>query len=324
MTLGLVLYPGCLPAGLFMAADLLRAANLAAGRQIFQVSWLSVGDGPVDTGSGLTLPAADRLGADGCDAYLLPGAWLASAQGLDTWLHSQAHTVAALAELPAGRDIWSYCTSVALMAQAGRLVNQPATATWWLAAPLRDRFRDVKWQFEWECVEARGAVTASGANGYLPLLMRALAQHLNQHQVDQVEETLMLPQPRPRAAVFQALDIMPLTDPRLRRLLLWAQQQPAHALSLRSAAELLSMSTRTLCRKVREQTDLPAATWMRRIKLRQAADMLLRDPSPLKTVAEHLGFASEASFHRGFLDTTGLTPGQFRERYRRTFPGRGP
>ncbi|MDB5912285.1 MAG: araC family transcriptional regulator, partial [Ramlibacter sp.] len=84
--LGLVLFPGCMPAGLFAAADMVRACNLRAGRERMQVTWVGTGRGDVPTQGGPSLRAEASLGAAGCDAWLLPGLWLASTDALDAAL----------------------------------------------------------------------------------------------------------------------------------------------------------------------------------------------------------------------------------------------
>jgi transcriptional regulator GlxA family with amidase domain len=103
-----------------------------------------------------------------------------------------------------------------------------------------------------------------------------------------------------------------VTDPTLRRALLWVQRCPATALRLPALADALALSPRTLARRVQAHTGLSAALWMRRIKLRQVGEALCDTPLPLKRIAEDLGFASEAGLHRAFQQATGQTPLAYR------------
>jgi len=70
--IGLLLYPGCMPAGLFAFADLLHAANRRAGRQLFETVYVAVDGDSVDCAHGLRLPAQSRLEAERFDALLVP------------------------------------------------------------------------------------------------------------------------------------------------------------------------------------------------------------------------------------------------------------
>lgn len=318
-TLGLLLFEGCMPAGLFAVADLVAAANLRAGRELLRLRWLSLDGRPVACAHGPALPAEAALAEQPCDALLLPGLWAISEPGLRAALQAQAPLVQALRGLPARCELWSYCAGVPLLAASGRLNGQAATATWWMAAPLQALFPKVQWRFDAPLVYAARCVTAAGASGYLPLMLAQLARRMEPAALCEVQEVLMLPQPRVRHAAFASVDLMALTQPWLRELLLKVQQMPATALTLDAAAALLARSRRTLCRQLQAATGLPAARWLRLVKLRQAGEQLLRGGQPVKTIAEQLGFSSEGALHRMFKQATGMTP----QAYRRGFAERG-
>ena len=49
LRVALLLYPGCMPAGLFAAADMARAANLRAPASVMDICWAGVDRLPVPT-----------------------------------------------------------------------------------------------------------------------------------------------------------------------------------------------------------------------------------------------------------------------------------
>lgn len=311
--LGLVLYPGCMPAGLFAASDIARAANLRSGRVHVRTTWVAVDQRCVPTWQGPGLQPQAALAAAGCDAWLVPGMWASSAQDLASL--AQQPLAEALAALPRATQMWSYCAGVPWVAAAGRLTRKSATATWWLQGVLEARFPRVNWRFDEPLVRDGNVVTAAGPHGYLPLMLDALSHRLTVAELRDVQELLMLPQPQARHSLFRAADLMAVHDPQLQGLLLFAQRTPAVELSLRLAAAHLHVSVRTLCRQVQAGVGLPAGEWLRRIKLRQAAEALTRTASPVKHIAHQLGYASETGLHRAFRSLTGETPAGFRRRY---------
>lgn len=315
LRLGLLLYPQCMPAGLFAVADLVAAANLRAGRALFEIRWLSQDGLPVTCAHGQTLSAQASLAAAEVDAVLVPGLWTSAEADLLTFLQAQPGLVAALKGLPAGTALWSYCTGVALLAASGRLAGQPATATWWLAPLLERLFPQVQWHFDEPLVLGEQVCTAAGASGHLPLIQQQLAWRMDEAQLRELQEVLMLPQPRQRHGAFRSVELLTLQDPWLRRLLLWAQRTPATALNLQSAAEQMSSSPRSLCRHVQLGTGVAAGEWLRLIKLRQAAERLARGTEPVKTLCDALGFSGEAALHRMFKRATGLTPAVYRRAF---------
>lgn len=315
LRIGLLLFSGCMPAGLLATADLLTAANLRAGRALFSVAWLSLDGQAVACAQGAVLQAQGRLDDTACDALLVPGLWAASEDALQACLTELADVTAALQTLPTTCALWSYCAGVALLAATGRLDGQPATATWWLGPVLRRRFPRVRWRLDASVVAARGALTAAGPSGYLPLIWHQLAQRLDAAALREIQDVLMLPQPRVRHPVFAPIDPMAVADPSLQALMRWAQRTPAVELTLAQAATHLRCAPRSLSRRVLQATGLTAADWLRRVKLRQVAEALLQGSQPLKTLAEDLGFSSEAALHRMFKQLTGLTPTAYRRQY---------
>lgn len=315
MRLGLILFPGCMPAGLFAAADMVRACNLRAGREHITPTWVGLDLEPVEMQQGPALRPQATMAQAGCDAWLLPGLWLTSADELEHTLRRLRPLIEGLRALPRQAQVWSYCAGVALACAAGRLDGCDATVTWWLQSPLAARFPRVRWQGMQSLVSDGHAVTASGPSGYLPLMLDRLSIHYPGDVVSDVREVLMLPQPRVRHEAFHPVELMTLRDPVLRGLLLFAHRTPARALDLTRAAEHLNVSVRTLCRQVKGATGLAAGDWLRRAKLHQAGEALRRTRAPVKTICDELGFASEASLHRGFKSATGMTPSAYRQAY---------
>lgn len=304
-----------MPAGLFAAADMVRACNQRAGRERIALAWVGLDQKPVTMHEGLTMRPQSSLAETDCDAWLLPGFWLTSVEGLDQALRQQRALIEEVRALPRQVQLWSYCAGVALLAAAGRLDGHGATVTWWLQETLRERFPRVRWEGVQTLTIDRRIVTASGPSGYLPLMLDRLSSRYPDEVLRDVQDVLMLPQPRTRHEVFHPVQMMVLRDPELRRLLLFAQGTPAQALDLACAAGHLNMSVRTLCRRVKLATGVPAGDWLRRVKLAQAGEALRRTRVPIKTISDELGFGSEASLYRAFKAMTGLVPSAYRQAY---------
>jgi len=304
-----------MPSGLFAAADMARAANLRAGRELFSLTWASLDGAPVDSveGGPRLLPSCAFAEAT-CDAWLVPGLWAVSEVGLAQTIDTLAPIVRALRELPASMPLWGYCTGVALLARAGRLDGRAATAAWWLRTALTRSHGRVNWRFDELLVEDRGIRTAAGPSGYLPLMTSALGERLTADALRDIEDVLMLPRPREWMPVFRPVELIAIEDVRLRRALIFAQSNAAQGLTLAMASTHLRMSPRSFARHVRACTGLAAGDWLRRIKLRQVGEALGASNEPVKAIADRLGYASEASLHRAFHRTVGCTPAQFRRR----------
>lgn len=316
LRIGLLLYPGCMPAGLFSAADLLQAANLRSGRRAFEPHWVGLRAGRVECAHGVGLEAGESIADTPCSALLVPGFWAASIDHLLVQLKQQRALIDALASLDRSVALWSYCTGVALAAQAGRLKGQPATATWWMARWLEEAHPNVDWQWQQACVAQRRNVTASGVHGYLPIVCDRVEHRVSAEVWRDLNRLLVLPRPQRGASVFQPLASMTTTDPLLQRLRLLVERLPASQLTIEHLAESLALSPRTLARKVKLGSGgLAVGTHVRLIKLHQAGERLLHTRQSVAQVCSALGFADESSFRRMFRRVTGSTPAEYRQLY---------
>jgi len=320
--IGLLLYPGCMPAGLLAFADLLHAANRRGGRRLFETMYVAcegdVSNGVVACAHGLRLPPQASLEAGGFEALLVPGVWGESAESVDAAVTGNPALVDALARLGRRTAVWSYCTGVWLAAAARRLERQPATITWWLADCARLRFPGVDWQVERTCVVNPRSATASGVNGYLPIAQAIIEAHLNVDAYRDLTRLMVLPRPERTHSAFHDVHPMAQPDRLLRRLHDAALRLPAYEATLARLARELGTSERTLARKVAAAAAMPAAAWVRRIKLNQVSERLIHTSAPASSISADLGFASDAGMRRMFKEATGMTTTQYRQAFGRS------
>lgn len=314
--IGLLLYPGCMPAGLFAFADLLLAANRRVGERRFQLCWVGLDSEPVDCAHGMRLQPDATLAAANCTALLIPGLWADSEAKMAQVLEGNRGLIRALAQLERKTQLWSYCTGVCLLSQSGRLNGESATATWWLADSLQTRFPRVNWQFQQTQVFNRLTATASGVSGYLPIAKALIEGQLGVLAYREIAKLMVLPRPEPAAPVFSAISLMEQADPLLRRLHLLVEKRPAQQLNVQQLADELAVTARTLARRIKALTGHALADHVRLIKLNQAGERLILTSDSVSLISDSLGFGDESSFRRTFKRVTGLTPVAYRQQFK--------
>ncbi|TRO14186.1 helix-turn-helix domain-containing protein [Ectopseudomonas mendocina] len=317
MRIGLLLFPECMPAGLLAFADLLHAANRRSASALFEIRYVAEQAGPVQCAHGLVLQAHSNLDPRALDALLIPGFWAESAEQVDTLLTRNATLIKALSAAGKRIQLWSYCTGVGLLAASGRLNDQAATVTWWLADVMQERFPRVCWQSESSCVFTQRVATASGVSGYLPIAQGVIERRVSEDVFKDLSQLMVLPRPAVPHSAFQGASLMQQPTGLLRRLHRLIEQTPAEQLTVQALADRLAMSGRTLARKVRAETGEAVASYARRIKLYQLSERLAMTSTPLSTLSADLGFSSPANLRRMFKALTGLTPAQYRQQYGR-------
>ncbi|WP_426164090.1 GlxA family transcriptional regulator [Pseudoduganella sp. R-31] len=320
MRIGLLLYPNCLPAGLFAAMDLLHAANLRAGKPLFEPVFVAARAGKVECAHAQHLHAAIALEEAAVDALLVPGFWGQSLGQAARTLDASAGLVAALAALPRRVQLWAYCTGVCLAAATGRLDRQTATLTWWLADYATTSFPKVRWQFERTLAVNERTATASGVNGHLPIIQSLIEAKLGKEAYRELARLMVLPRPEERTHhTFHMLDLIEQQDAMLRTLHLAVERLPASEATVARVAAEMHTTERTLARKVLAASDMPAAAYIRRIKLRQVSERLIYTKASASTISIELGFSSDSGMRRMFKDLTALTPTQYRTSFSRLF-----
>lgn len=318
LRIGLLLYPQCMPAGLFAFADLVHAANRRAGQRLFETRFIAQRLGSVECAHGTSLKVAGVIHDSELDAILVPGFWAESAQQVSNALAINVDLIAALARLPKKVQLWSYCTGVCLLAATGRLNGHSATVTWWLADAMHKINRKVVWEIHRTCVVNLRTATASGVNGYLPIAQALIEKRLSIEAYRDLTKLMVLPRPERTHQVFQAMNLIEQPDQLLRKLYALAEQLPATESTVQRLAQELNISERTLARKVVAATGLSVAAYVRRIKLNQASERLILTSAAASTISAELGFSSDSSMRRMFKELTALTPLAYRQAFGRS------
>lgn len=320
LRIGLLLFPRCMPAGLFAFDDLMHAANRRAARALFETRYVALNAGAVECAHGVSLQAADSLAGGDLDAILVPGFWAESTQHVDATVTANAALAAALATRASQCQLWSYCTGVCLLAASGRLNGRAATVTWWLAEAMAQRHKKVKWQSEHNCIVNERTATACGVNGYLPIAQALIEQHVSPEAFRDLIKLMVLPRPAQPHSAFQAMSLIEQSGKLLRQLHALVEQLPAEQLTVQRLAGRLGMSERTLARKVSSETGFTVAAYARCIKLNQASERLILTSSPVSTISAELGFSSDSNMRRMFKELTALTPLEYRQKFGRLSP----
>lgn len=314
--IGLLIYPGCMPSGLFALADLLHAANARVGGTAFLTSLVALQEAPVLCAHGHQLMPAAALDQAQFDALALPPCWIAELSELAGPGSRHAPLLAALGRQLRSTRMLAFCSGVAFLAATGGLNGHAATVSWWLADTMREQYPQVNWQIDRSVLMGPQVSTASGNDGHMHLGRELLNEYLGRSVYEGMAKLMHAPQRDATHAVFAEMDLVQQGDAFMQQLFLIAQQLPATRLTVSSVADALSTTERTLARRIGAATGLPAASYLRRIKLHQVSERLIRSSTPASAISAALGFSTESSMRRMFRDLTGLTPVEYRERYK--------
>ena len=312
-------FDGCLPSGIVGLVDLFALTNKALDRQPscharFEITVASPDGAAFHDGRGRKLKADARLkDIVKADAVLIPGFWL-DAHQLDE-AAATFHSVAPWLKAQHASGAWlcASCAGAYVLGEAGLLNGRRCTTTWWLHDGLKRRFPKADAAWGASLMEDQRIVTAGG-----PMSWVDLALH--------VVRVLAGPLAARIAADFAVVDTVPLTqavyvptghvaaaDPFLIKAEQCVRQMHDKTLSAVALAVQMSVSTRTLHRRLKALTGEAPKTFIVRVRLETARTLLDTANTAIKDIALSTGYQDESSFRRAFRRFSGMTPSGYRQ-----------
>ena len=97
----------------------------------------------------------------------------------------------------------------------------------------------------------------------------------------------------------------------------YIQHHLSETITTEQIAEHLFLSRQHLSRKFTQEAGIPLAAFVRNEKIEEGKRLLRYTDRSASVIAAYLGFSSQGHFSKVFKDTTGMTPGEYREKKRR-------
>ncbi|HEY0208841.1 AraC family transcriptional regulator [Acerihabitans sp.] len=104
-----------------------------------------------------------------------------------------------------------------------------------------------------------------------------------------------------------------LRDPRLARAILALHRQPGHGWTVAELAAQSHISRSVFAQRFQATLGVPPLRYATELRMRLAGQWLTQDRLSIETVAQRLGYTSQAAFSRAFKRITGRPPGASRQ-----------
>ena len=97
----------------------------------------------------------------------------------------------------------------------------------------------------------------------------------------------------------------------------YVQHHLSEAITTDQIADHLFLSRQHLSRRFTQEAGIPLAAFVRNEKIEEGKRLLRYTDRSASVIAAYLGFSSQGHFSKVFKETTGMTPGEYREKKRR-------
>lgn len=286
-----------------------------SGSPRYQVEVVSERAGPVETSSGVSLLA--HCGFSECrgpiDTLLIaggPGAPQAAAHPeLLHWLREV---------VPQVRRVGSVCTGAFVLAATGALDGRRATTHWAWCGQLSRRHPDITLEPDRIFVRDGNVYTSAGVTAGMDLALSLVEEDCGHQVALRVAQNLVVFLQRPGGqSQFSALLQLQATDHEpLRELQAWIAEHLGEDLSVAVLAERVHMSPRNFTRVFRREAGCTPAEFVERLRLEGARRRLEESHADVARVARECGFGSADVLRRAFLRVLGVSPTEYRSRFR--------
>jgi transcriptional regulator GlxA family with amidase domain len=281
----------------------------------YRVTVASRGAVPVRTSSGLQLaPDADLDTLRGpLDTLVVAGGDGTRVAAADADLLRRVGALARHA-----RRVTSVCTGAFVLAAAGLLDGRRATTHWSACDALARRHPRVQVDPDPIFVRDGDVLTSAGVTAGIDLSLALVEDDLGHEAALTVARWLVLFLRRPgNQAQFSAhLAVQSAQRDGLREVQRWIAANPHDDLRVEALAARAAMSPRHLARTFHRELGTTPARYVERVRLESARQRLEETAATAESIAAGCGFGTAETMRRSFLRALGVSPSEYRRRFR--------
>ena len=214
-----------------------------------------------------------------------------------------------------GAYIAGTCSGVAFLAESGILDGRQATTHWGVADIYRERYPKVRWRTEQFVTEDGRLFCSGGVYASIDLSLYLVEKFCGHEVALQVAKSLLLSMPRGRQSGYSVVTIAPAFGRQDQATEEYLQQHFDSDISIDSLAQRAGMGPRNFIRRFKAATGRVPGAYIQTLRVSPAKELLEHGSSSIQTVSTKIGYEDIGFFRNLFKRHTGMTPGEYRDRF---------
>jgi len=281
--------------------------------QAYDVTTASLDGRPVTTSSGLrVVPGAGLHDLSGPgDLLLVPGGEGARRRdpALVRWLAGHASEA---------KRIASVCTGTFLLAEAGLLQGRRVTTHWAYCADLAAQYPHLTVDPDPIFTKDGNVITSAGVTAGIDLALALVEEDLGRAVALTIARHLVvfLRRPGSQSQFSAQLSAQVADRAPLREVQQWIAEHPAANLSVDALADMASLSPRQFARAFAAEVGMPPGRYVDRARLEAARRSLEDTAGGVEETARACGYGTSEAMRRAFVRALGVSPAEYRRRFR--------
>ena len=215
--------------------------------------------------------------------------------------------------------VCSVCSGALVLAAAGLLDGRRATTHWEDCRQLAEGFPKVQVEPDPIYVQDGHVWTSAGVTAGTDMALAIVAEDLGQEAALERAQKLVTYMVRPggQSQFSPALERQKLDrSGKFDRLHRWMADNLKTDLRVEQLAERENMSPRNFHRQYASTMGITPAKAVETMRMEAARELLETTGTSVKSIADQCGFGDEERMRRAFLRLTGITPSDYRQRFR--------
>lgn len=220
----------------------------------------------------------------------------------------------------AGSVLATACTGALILAEAGLLDGHEVTTHWAYCQSMQQRYPKLTVHPNRALVvsgDEHRLVLAGGGTSWHDLALYLIARFVNTEEAMRVARLQLLSWHHVGQLPFATLARKQQSDDALiARCQEWIAEHYDQTAPVAAMARLSGLAERSFKRRFARATGMSPLEYVHTLRLEESKQMLEASDLPVEAVAEQAGYEDASFFSRLFRRRVGLTPAQYRKRFR--------
>lgn len=212
--------------------------------------------------------------------------------------------------------ICTVCGGAFLLGETGLLEGRSVTTHWAHADIFRERFPGARLDTDRLLIDDGDLISAGGLMAWIDLGLKLVDRFLGPIIMAETARYLLVDPPGREQRYYSAFSpVLNHGDAAVLKVQHWLQATGAKEMSLATLASKAGLEERTFLRRFRKATGRTAVDYCQRLRAGKAREMLQFTTLPVEAIAWNVGYSDAGAFRKVFIRITGLTPGEYRQRF---------
>ena len=225
------------------------------------------------------------------------------------------------AEYSRGARLCSICNGAFLLGETGLLAGRTVTTHWTYEEHLVSRFPDINVNTDRLIIDDGDILTAGGLMAWIDLSLILIERFLGPTIMVETARVFLVDPPGREQSYYSSFSPrLNHGDDAILKVQHWLQASGGKDMSLAALAGQAGLEPRTFMRRFLKSTGHTTGEYVQRVRIDAARDLLQSTSEPVDAIAWKVHYSDPSSFRKVFTRIIGLTPAEYRQRFRMRSP----